>query len=137
MVDRISPLKRSWNMKRIKSKDTIPEIRVRSALHKLGFRYRIHYSRLPGRPDVVLPKYKIVIFIHGCFWHRHKKCIEASRPKTNSEYWENKISGNVDRDKKFQSLLKKMGWRVITVWECKISKDINKNCRFLNNFLKI
>jgi len=136
MPDSISKEKRSWNMRQIKSKDTIPELRIRSALHKLGFRYRIHYSKLPGKPDIVLPRYKTAIFIHGCFWHRHKNCIEASRPKTNSGYWENKIHLNIQRDKKYQSLLKKMGWRVVIIWECKVSEDINKNSTLLTSLLK-
>lgn len=109
-------------MSRIKSKNTAPEMRIRSALHQLGYRFRLHVKELPGKPDIVLPKYKTVIFVHGCFWHRHKGCVRATTPSTNQEYWEKKFQQNVMRDKLEQDELKRMGWRVIVVWECNVDK---------------
>ena len=119
-MDKITPERRSWNMSRIKSKDTAPEKRVRSALHRAGFRFRLHVKNLPGKPDIVLPKYKTVIFVHGCFWHQHKGCSNATMPSTNQEFWKEKFKRNVERDKHEQAELKKMGWKVSVVWECKI-----------------
>lgn len=91
-------------MSKIKSKDTKPELKVRKVLYKLGYRFRLHCKDLPGKPDIVLPKYRTAIFVNGCFWHRHENCIEASRPKGNSEYWENKLNKNVERDLKKSQL---------------------------------
>jgi DNA mismatch endonuclease (patch repair protein) len=122
-------------MSKIRSKNTLPEILIRKTLWRMGYRYRLHYKLLPGKPDIVIKKYKIVIFVHGCFWHRHKNCIEASRPKTNSEYWETKINNNVKRDKKHKREIKKLGWEVITIWECNIKKDIDENIKLLNKEL--
>jgi DNA mismatch endonuclease (patch repair protein) len=136
-MDKISKERRSRNMSNIKSKDTLPEIRVRKALWKMGYRYRLHYKKLPGKPDIVLINYKIAIFVHGCFWHRHENCIEASRPKTNSEYWETKILKNKERDKKYRKEIKRMGWKIIIIWECKIKNDIDKNIVMLKKVLKI
>ena len=123
MVDKLTKEHRSWNMSRIKGKDTKPEIIVRSMLHRMGYRYRLHAKNLPGRPDIVLPKYKTVIFVHGCFWHRHKGCKETTTPKTRTEFWEEKFAGNVARDKKKAAALRRLGWKVITVWECQIGKN--------------
>ena len=123
MADNLSKEQRSWNMSRIHSADTKPEKLLRSVLHRMGFRFRLHQRGLPGRPDIVLPKYRAVIFVHGCFWHQHPGCIEAVRPKTNREYWEAKLDGNVSRDKKNQQALVEQGWRVFQVWECQIEKD--------------
>lgn len=120
LMDIFSPQKRSWNMSRIKSKDTAPEMRVRSALHRAGYRFRLHVKDLPGKPDIVLPKYKTVIFVHGCFWHRHKGCSKATTPSTNQEFWKKKFQQNVGRDKRNQAKLKKLGWKVVVVWECNI-----------------
>ena len=119
-MDKISKEHRSWNMSRIRSKDTTPEKTVRSLLHKMGYRFRLHRKDLPGKPDIVLPKYKTVIFVHGCFWHRHENCKYASIPKTNTEFWLDKLNKNVERDKKNQAELKKLGWKVIVIWECEI-----------------
>ena len=135
LMDKISPERRSWNMSRIRSKDTAPELRVRSALHRAGYRFRLHVKDLPGKPDIVLPKYKTVIFVHGCFWHRHKGCPEASVPSTNQEYWKKKFQRNVERDKQDQAELKKLGWRVIVVWGC----ETKSSCfppKSLNLFVK-
>lgn len=118
MVDSLTRAKRSWNMSRIKSGNTKPEKVVRSLLHAMGYRFRLHRKDLPGKPDVVLPKYKTVIFIHGCFWHRHDGCKNATMPKTNTEFWENKLSQNIDRDRKKQLNLERLGWKVIVIWEC-------------------
>ena len=123
MADKLSKEKRSWNMSRIRSADTKPEILLRSLLHRMGFRFRLHERRLPGRPDIVLPKYRSVIFVHGCFWHQHPGCIEAVRPKTNREYWEAQLDGNVRRDVKHQMAMVEQGWRVFQIWECQLEKD--------------
>ena len=107
-------------MSRVRSKDTIPEILVRSFLFKNGFRYRIHSKHLPGKPDIVLNKYNLVILINGCFWHGHKGCIRSKLPETNKLYWLKKIKSNIERDKKNIYQLKKMGYRVFVIWECKL-----------------
>jgi DNA mismatch endonuclease (patch repair protein) len=116
--DRLTKERRSWNMSHIRGKNTAPEMRVRSALHRLGFRFRIHERKLPGKPDVVLAKYKTVVFVHGCFWHQHRGCIDCSRPRSNANYWTQKLHGNVVRGRRHKAALKRLGWRVITVWEC-------------------
>lgn len=110
-------------MSRIKGKDTKPEMLVRKFLFSKGYRYRLHDKKLPGKPDIVLPKYKTVIFVHGCFWHGHNKCKYATIPKTRTEWWTKKIDGNIANDKKKETALKKEGWKVIRVWECKLKKE--------------
>jgi DNA mismatch endonuclease (patch repair protein) len=112
--------KRSQIMASISGKETKPEIAVRSFLFRQGFRFRKNVKTLPGKPDVVLPKFKTVILIHGCFWHGHKKCKRASLPKTNSSFWNEKIERNIMRDKKIYLELKKLGWSVITIWQCEL-----------------
>jgi len=124
-VDHLTKDKRSWNMRLIRSKDTKPEVIVRSTLHKLGYRFRLHKKDLPGKPDIVLKKYNTIIFVHGCFWHQHKGCKRATIPKTNREYWLPKLEKNKKKDQKYRFLLKKMGWNVITIWECE-TKDKKK-----------
>lgn len=119
-MDSISPEHRSWNMAQVKGKDTRPELKVRSWLFKNGFRYRKNDSRFPGKPDVVLPKYRTVIFVHGCFWHRHPGCKNTRMPKSNVEFWETKFSRNVENDKRHVRELEAMGWRVIVIWECEL-----------------
>lgn len=126
MADRLSPEKRSWNMSRIKGKDTKPEIAVRKYLFRKGFRFRKNDKRYPGKPDIVLPKYHTVIFIHGCFWHRHAGCKQATMPKTRTEFWENKFRRNVDNDARHKLQLEEMGFKVIIIWECEIEKDFDK-----------
>lgn len=128
MADSLTKEKRSWNMSRIRSKDTKPEMYVRSLLHHMGYRFRLHQKGLPGRPDIVLPKYKTIIFVHGCFWHRHKNCKYAYTPKSKIEFWLKKFQGNIERDKKHEEELKKLGWKKIVVWECQI-----KNLSALEN----
>jgi DNA mismatch endonuclease (patch repair protein) len=130
MVDSLTKGKRSWNMSRIKSKNTKPELIVRSMLHKLGYRFRLHRKDLPGKPDIVLPKYKTVIFVHGCYWHRHPGCKYAYNPKSKKKFWQNKFRQNIMRDIKNQTQLKKLGWNVIIVWECEI-RNINRLCGHL------
>lgn len=122
MADVHDKATRSYNMSQVKSKNTKPELLVRKYLHAQGFRYRLNDKKLPGKPDIVLPKYKTVILVHGCFWHGHKNCKYATIPKTRTEWWTNKINYNQLNDKKAISLLKKDGWKVITVYECQLKK---------------
>jgi DNA mismatch endonuclease, patch repair protein len=114
---------RSYNMSRIKSKDTKPELLVRKFLFALGFRYKLHDKNLPGKPDIVLPKYKTVIFVQGCFWHGHNNCKYATIPKTRTEWWMNKINGNKQRDSDNNNKLSFAGWKVISIFECSLKKD--------------
>ena len=123
MADKLSPERRSWNMSRIKGKDTKPEIKVRSYLFRQGFRFRKNDKRYPGKPDIVLPMYKAVVFVHGCFWHRHPGCKDATMPKTRTDFWMEKLSKNVANDQKYADALKKLGFRVIIIWECEIEKE--------------
>ncbi len=131
MADVHTPEVRSYNMSMIRGKDTKPEIMVRKYLHSKGFRFRLHKKDLPGKPDIVLPKYKTVIFIHGCFWHGHKNCKYFVVPKTRTKWWLNKIEGNRQTDKQNNLKLRKAGWNVITLWTCqlkpkRIEKSLNK-----------
>lgn len=123
MADIFSKAKRSEIMSKISGKETKPEIKVRKYLFAKGFRFRKNDKKLPGKPDIVLPKYKTVIFIHGCFWHHHENCPKSSLPTSNREFWENKINGNVERDKLNQSALVKTDWNVITIWQCQIKNQ--------------
>jgi DNA mismatch endonuclease (patch repair protein) len=120
MADVHSKATRSYNMSMIKGKDTKPEMLVRRFLHAHGYRYKLHAKKLPGRPDIVLPQYKTVIFINGCFWHGHKNCKYFVVPKTRTEFWLNKINGNIANDKRKKAALKKLGWKIITLWECQL-----------------
>jgi len=119
-MEKISPEKRSWIMSHIRGKNTAPERQVRSMLHKLGFRFRLHRRDLPGVPDIVLPKWKTVVFVHGCFWHQHAGCKDASIPTTNTTYWKEKFKRNQMRDKNNQKQLTSMNWQVIIIWECEL-----------------
>lgn len=110
-------------MAKIRGKETAPEVMVRKFLFSKGFRFRKNIKKLPGTPDIVLPKYKTVIFIHGCFWHQHKNCKKAQLPKTRKEFWKKKIAGNVQRDKKNIGKLKKAEWKVIVIWQCQLRKN--------------
>lgn len=123
MADRHTPEQRRFNMQMIKGTNTKPELLLRKSLFAKGFRYRINVKKLPGRPDLVLPKYKTVIFVHGCFWHGHENCRYFVVPKSNTEFWTEKILGNKQRDFKSTVKLKELGWTVITVWECELKKD--------------
>lgn len=121
MSDVLSPEKRSWNMSRIRGADTSIEVKVRRALFKEGFRFRKNVKSLPGKPDIVLPKYKTVIFVHGCFWHRHPGCKDASMPKTRVEFWKEKFARNIENDIRNKECLENMGWQVIIIWECEVN----------------
>ncbi|MFY7936961.1 MAG: very short patch repair endonuclease [Flavobacterium sp.] len=123
MSDKHTPEQRRFNMQQIKGTNTKPEILLRKLLFSKGFRYRINNKNLPGKPDIVLKKYKTVIFVNGCFWHGHENCRYYVIPKTRTEFWTDKINGNKKRDKKNTELLIQMGWKVITVWECELKKD--------------
>lgn len=125
MVDHLTVRERSWNMSRIKGKDTKPEIIVRSLLHRMGYRFRLHRRDLPGNPDIVLPKHHAVILVHGCFWHRHKGCKYAYNPKSRVEFWQKKFDDNVKRDKRNRKTLLQEGWKVVVVWECELG-DLDK-----------
>jgi DNA mismatch endonuclease, patch repair protein len=121
-------------MSHVKGKDTKPEILVRSIVHKLGFRFRKHKSDLPGKPDIVLAKHRKVIFVHGCFWHGHKKCSRASRPQSNKSFWVEKLDKNIARDKRMKRELELLGWKLLTVWTCETKNIIklqNKIAKFL------
>lgn len=117
MADRSNRAQRSWNMSRIRKRDTEAEMLLRRALHSLGFRYALHKKNLPGSPDIALTKYRTVIFVHGCFWHGHK-CHRAKIPSTRTDFWTKKIEGNRARDERVERTLTALGWRVIVVWEC-------------------
>lgn len=124
MTDIVDPETRSAMMSGIRGKNTKPEILVRRFLHRLGFRFQLHRRDLPGRPDIVLPKYRTVVEVRGCFWHRHEGCPYAYTPKSNREFWETKLNGNQERDRRNLRELKKLGWRVIEVWECELMDDL-------------
>ena len=125
---------RSRNMSAIKSKNTKPEIAVRKVLHSMGYRFRLHRKDLPGSPDIVLPKYKIVIFVHGCFWHRHKDCKYSTTPKTRREFWENKFKANLKRDLEIQEKIKNLDWRSVVIWECETRSFDDLRKRIINIF---
>jgi DNA mismatch endonuclease (patch repair protein) len=124
-MDRWDKSKRSLVMSRIRSKNTKPERLLRSGLHKRGLRFRIHKKDLPGKPDIVFPSKKVVVFVHGCFWHLHENCVDGRIPKSNTGYWEHKLQRNIQKDKLNIYSLKKMQWNVIVVWECEIEKKID------------
>lgn len=109
-------------MSKVRSLNTKPEIKVRSLLHKLGYRFRLHRKDLPGKPDIVLPKHQTVVFIHGCFWHQHQGCKKATLPKQNSEFWQTKLGGNQARDLANQEELRRLGWKVVVLWECEVER---------------
>lgn len=113
-------------MSRIKGKNTKPEMVLRSQLFRQGFRYRVHQKDLPGKPDIVLPKYRTVIFVHGCFWHYHEDCKEGRIPSSNSKFWKEKLNKNLAKDKKQKLECEALGWKVIIVWECEIEKRLNE-----------
>jgi DNA mismatch endonuclease, patch repair protein len=134
MVDHLTSEQRSWNMSRIRSKNTKPELFLRSMLHNMGYRFRLNgkvskrlhpKGILPGKPDIVLAKYRTVIFVHGCFWHRHDGCKGATTPKTRTDWWQAKFARNVERDKQNLNELHKLNWKVITIWECELKIPIN------------
>jgi len=121
-------------MAAIKSKNTKPEIVVRKMLYALGYRFRLHRKDLPGSPDIVLPKYKTVIFVHGCFWHRHENCKYASTPKTRKEFWNKKFTTNIERDIQIQEKIKNIDWRSVVIWECETKNIENLKERIIDIF---
>jgi len=123
MADRLTQEHRSWLMSRVRGRDTKPEWILRSGLHRLGFRYSLCSSKLPGRPDLVFRKYRSVVFVHGCFWHRHHGCPESSMPKSNREFWQRKFERTIERDNRNSRKLRAMGWRVIVVWQCELYRN--------------
>lgn len=131
-MDKLTPSHRSWNMSRIKGKNTKPEMIVRSWLHRNGYRYRLHAKELTGKPDIVFRGKKIAIFVHGCFWHRHENCRIAYSPKTKTEFWQKKFAENVARDQRNQAQLIEMGWTVHVIWECEI-----RTLDFMENLARI
>jgi len=135
-MDIWSKEKRSHVMSRIRSKNTSPEIILSSLLHRLGYRFRLHVKGLPGQPDIVLPKYKKVIFVHGCFWHLHKGCRDGTIPKTQHEEWKPKLERYVERDKDHIKKLRKMVWNALVIWECEVEKRIGKVEKKIPRFLK-
>jgi DNA mismatch endonuclease (patch repair protein) len=122
MVDTLTRAERSALMRRIRGKDTSPEWGVRRFLHRNGFRYRLRQRDLPGRPDIVLPKLRTVIFVHGCFWHRHPGCVKTSTPSTRRAFWEAKFKANVERDFRKAKELRAQGWKVVIIWECEVKE---------------
>lgn len=135
MADIFSKRKRSEIMRKVKGKNTKPELAVRKLIYSLGYRYRLHSESLPGHPDIVFSKLRKVVFVHGCFWHKHKGCSKALPPKTNTMFWKNKLVSNQKRDIKVQSALKREGWKVCIVWQCEIKnldKLSSKVVRFLS-----
>jgi len=120
MVDNLTIEQRKRAMSRVQQQNTKPEKIVRSLLHRLGFRFRKNVSSLLGKPDIVLPKYKTIIFVHGCFWHQHTGCRKSRRPTTNVEFWNEKLDKNTKRDKQTEAELKNLGWNILTVWDCEI-----------------
>jgi DNA mismatch endonuclease, patch repair protein len=135
-VDKLTPQRRSENMRRIRSKDTSPELVVRRLVHRLGFRYRLHVTTLPGKPDLVFPRLRKIIEVRGCFWHQHKGCVDSHIPGSRLEYWRPKLHGNVRRDKENHRKLKSLGWDVLIVWACEAECDLNTLADRLLRFLK-
>ncbi len=134
MVDVLTKKQRSFNMSQIRSKDTSPEITVRSIVHRMGYRYALHRNDLPGHPDIVLVRHKKIIFVHGCFWHMHHCRYGIVVPATRTKFWQTKRNSNVARDKRNQKALKKLGWQILVVWECQTKKPetiMNKIITFL------
>jgi len=134
-MDKLTPAHRSWNMSRIRATNTAPERIVRSLLHRMGYRFRLHRKDLPGKPDIVLPRHNTIIFVHGCFWHQHKGCKYAYLPKTKQDFWIKKLNANADRDKSVIKRLKKSGWRILIIWECE-TKEIAALENTIRSFLK-
>lgn len=122
-MDKLDPERRSRNMARVHGKNTGPEMRVRRIAHRLGLRFRLHRADLPGKPDLVFPRHRVAVFVHGCFWHRHTDCSRASVPATRREFWEAKFEGNVARDRKQQAALTDSGWKVLVFWECELKDE--------------
>lgn len=127
---------RSRIMASVPAQNTKPELMVRSALHGAGYRFRVHRKDLPGRPDIVLPRYRTVVFVHGCFWHQHPGCRKSTIPKTNSAYWNQKLKKNVERDRTNRLKLLAMGWKVVIVWECEIYASLKKTVLKIDKYIR-
>lgn len=130
-MDKLTSQERSKNMAAVKGKNTTPEIRVRRMLHKMGYRFRLHRKDLPGKPDIVLTKYRLCIFVHGCFWHQHPGCKRATIPEFNHEFWLTKFQGTLKRDERAEKELREQGWHVCVIWECETKKE-----EFLNGIIR-
>lgn len=135
MVDTHTKEQRSRNMARVKNKNTAPELLVRSLLHRMGYRFRLHRCDLPGSPDIVLPRYKKVVFVHGCFWHGHD-CPRGKRPATNREFWDTKLDGNIERDRLAREALNGLGWQSLIVWQCQTNNEEELRIRLIDFLLK-
>jgi len=131
VTDTVSKEVRSRIMSRIRSRDTRPEKAVRSLLHRLGFRFRLHRRNLPGTPDVTLPKWRTCVFVQGCFWHQHSGCRDGAKPQSNRRFWQKKFARNVERDRAAQARLRELGWNVVVVWECEVRNPDALSCRLL------
>jgi DNA mismatch endonuclease, patch repair protein len=134
-MDRISPAQRSKLMASVRSTNTRPELAVRRVLHRLGYRFRLHSNDLPGKPDVILPKWRVAVLVHGCFWHHHRRCPKATLPKSHVLFWTRKLNDNRRRDRKVQRQLNNLGWRVCVVWECEVA-DIETLAEALDQFIR-
>lgn len=126
MADILTPERRSWNMSRIRGRDTGPELKLRSLLHRAGFRFRLYNKKLPGRPDILLRRYRTAIFVHGCYWHRHPGCSKATTPSTRMEFWTSKFERTIARDREATRKLEAAGWNVEIVWECELEREPGK-----------
>ncbi|MBI1406028.1 MAG: DNA mismatch endonuclease Vsr [Caulobacter sp.] len=122
-MDKIDPARRSANMAKVRGKNTGPELKVRRVAHGMGLRFRLHRKDLPGRPDLVFPRHRLVVFVHGCFWHRHEGCRRATMPATRTDFWQAKFDATVSRDARQIAALEASGWRVLTLWECDLKDD--------------
>lgn len=136
MADSLTVEKRSWNMSRIRSRDTGPERQLRSMLHRAGFRFRLHDRSLPGSPDIVLKKHRAVILVHGCYWHRHAGCRNATTPSTRTDFWQAKFAATVARDERNLEALTDLGWKPIVVWECDLKKRPDEVMAEITNKLR-
>jgi len=134
MPDVFQPEERSRIMAKVRGEDTLPEKLVRSLIHRMGYRFRLHLKDLPGKPDIVLPRHKKVIFVHGCFWHQHEGCPHAARPASNIEYWNKKLDRNMIRDRENMQKLEYLGWKVLVIWECE-TRDQERLIQTLKTFL--
>lgn len=138
VADVHTPEQRHKNMVAIRSKDTKPEMAVRKFLFAKGLRYRLHDPKLPGKPDIIFPKYRTVVFIHGCFWHGHEECRYFKLPKTRTDFWKNKIEINKARDEKNTKMLEKLGWRILCVWECQLKQEAAVTLeKLFNNIIEV
>ncbi|MGD0124240.1 MAG: very short patch repair endonuclease [Terriglobia bacterium] len=135
MTDKVSKEQRSANMRAVRSRNTQPEVRVRQIAHALGYRFRLHFRKLPGKPDLAFPGRRKAIFVHGCFWHRHKGCRRASMPKSNRAFWRAKLARNASRDSEELAAIRKQGWRALVVWECEVKNEPRLAAR-LRRFLR-